>query len=97
MTAPPSLTLAPSPGPGPGYQTKTHRAEVCPDVLAVAAEFGITRDRDLARLQDLYDRTMASADADFDFGTFVLARTRGRRGSAPVDSRVGERVARRLT
>ena len=97
MTSPPSLALAPRPGPGPGYQTKPLGADLCPDVLAVAAEFGITRDHDLAHLQRLYDRAMASADADFDFGTYVLARTRGRRGSAPVDSTVGERVARRLT
>lgn len=96
MTAPPGLAPTPSSGPGPGYQTKTHQADVCPDVLAVAAEFGITRDRDLAHLQALYDRTMASADADFDFGGFVLARTRGRRGSVSVDNAVGERVARRI-
>lgn len=94
--APPGYAQAPPSGPGPGHQPMNLEAEVCPDVAAFAASRGITRPRDLRYLQRMYDRAMAQADDAFDFGGYVLARTRGRRGSVPVDSRVGERVARRI-
>ena len=66
-----------------------------PDVLAVARQAGITRDRDLRHLQRLHDRYVASADADWDFGAQVLTFMR-RRQSIPVDTTTGERAAKRL-
>lgn len=62
----------------PTWATKpmNQTAEPCPyhpDVLAIARQLGITRPRALAHLQRLYDETAARADADFDFGAYVLA------------------------
>ena len=67
-----------------------------PDVHAAAAAVGMTRPRALDALQRLYDRLVANADADFDFGSAVLTYMT-RHGSRPVDLAVGERVAWRLT
>lgn len=76
-------------------QARPDGGEWHPDVLAVARDMGVTHPRTLAQLQALYDRAVANADADFDFGGHVLTRlTRG--GSKPVDNAVGERVASRL-
>ena len=69
--------------------------ELCPDVLAVARDLGVTRARDLRHLQALYDRYTAAADADWDFGAHVLTCLRGRQ-SVPVDIQTGERATRRL-
>ena len=84
----------PNPEPGPANQTPS-RGELCPDVLAVARDLGVTRARDLRHLQALYDRYTAAADADWDFGGHVLTYLRGRQ-SVPVDIQTGERATRRL-
>ena len=84
----------PNPEPGPVNQTPS-MGELCPDVLAVARDLGVTRARDLRHLQALYDRYTASADADWDFGAQVLTFMR-RRQSIPVDTTTGERAAKRL-
>lgn len=68
-----------------------------PDVIAAAAAAGITRDRDLRHLQRTYDRMLATADADHDFGGHVLTMHDKRtRQTRPVDLAVGERATRRL-
>mgnify|MGYP003592204801 CR=1 FL=1 len=48
----------PNPEPGPVNQMPS-RGELCPDVLAVARDLGVTRARDLRHLQTLYDRYTA--------------------------------------
>lgn len=66
-----------------------------PDVMAVAQQMGITRERGVRHLQRLYDQMVANADADFDFGGHVLTYMT-RRGSVPVDTATGERATKRV-
>lgn len=64
-----------------------------PDVLAMAAELGITRPRTIALLQRDYDRKMADRIAAEDFTPVITAAFRG--GSHNAD-REGDRTARRI-
>lgn len=72
--------------------------EFCPhpDVLAVVRQIGYMQPSQIRQLQRVYNRVIANADADFDFGGYVLTMLR-RSGSVPVDRIVGERVANQLT
>ena len=82
----------------PGYQgDDEHREDSAlhPDVLAYAEHLvGEVTPRRLRDLQRQYDRGMLQR-ATREEETPVLVRTMHRRGSVPVDARVGERVARR--
>ena len=75
----------------PGYQGD----DLHPDVRAYAAEpVGPVTPYRLKWLQRQYDRGLLQR-AQREQETPVLTRVLGRRGSVPVDARVGERVAGR--
>ena len=76
----------------PGHQGDD---DLHPDVLAYADQLvGPVTPYRLRWLQRQYDRGMLQR-ATREEETPVLVRTMHRRGSVPVDARVGERVARR--
>ena len=93
MTAPaPHGALSTDPRVLPGYQGDD---DLHPDVRAYAAELvGPVTPYRLKWLQRQYDRGLLQR-AQREQETPVLTRVLGRRGSVPVDARVGERVAGR--
>ena len=99
MTAPaPCGALRTDPRVLPGYQGDDAHGEdsaLHPDVLAYADQLvGPVTPYRLRWLQRQYDRGLLQR-AQREQETPVLTRVLGRRGSVPVDARVGERVAGR--
>ena len=78
-----------------GQQGDEASEEVCPDVLAYAATLGGVTPYRLRHLQREYDRALA-ARVDREEFAAALTRIVGRSGSRAVDSRVGDRVARKV-
>ena len=80
----------------PGQQGDEASDEICPDVLAYAATLGGVTPYRLRHLQREYDRALA-ARVDREEFAAALTRIVGRSGSRAVDSRVGDRVARKIS
>ena len=78
-----------------GQQGEEASEEICPDVLAYAATLGKVTPYRLRYLQREYDRALA-ARVDREEFAAALTRIVGRSGSRAVDSRVGDRVARKV-
>lgn len=78
-----------------GQQGEEASEEICPDVLAYAATLGKVTPYRLRYLQREYDRALA-ARVDREEFAAALTRIIGRSGSRAVDSRVGDRVARKV-